>query len=119
MNRSDLLLVVLLASGIGALAAHLWGPRSAATEVEIRVAGQPYARHPLHTPMRLDVPGAYGISTLEIRGQRVRFVASPCRNKVCVHSGWLAYSGGAAACLPNRVSIVLSGGRAEVDGVSH
>jgi hypothetical protein len=119
MNRSDLLLVVLLAAGIGALAAQLWVARSAASHVEIRVGGQVWGRHPLHTPQRLEVPGARGISVLEIQAGRVRFVDSPCRNRVCVHSGWLAYGGGAAACLPNRVSLTLSGGDAEVDGVSH
>ena len=75
--------------------------------------------HALDIDRELTVDGRLGLSRLKVENGQVRFATSPCRNQVCVHSGWLSHSGDAAACLPNRVSIVLSGdGSAGVDAMS-
>lgn len=37
----------------------------------------------------LSVHGAIGESTLQVADGRVRFTASPCSNKLCIHSGWI------------------------------
>ncbi|HEY1076651.1 MAG TPA: NusG domain II-containing protein [Fontimonas sp.] len=109
MTRGDLLAIAGAAVLVGALFARYWQPPVAATQFEIRVGGEPQARYALDVDREIRVDGRAGVSVLKVENGRVRFVSSPCRNKVCVHGGWLSHSGDAAACLPNRVSIALSG----------
>jgi hypothetical protein len=110
MTVGDGVLLALLAGGIGALAAALWQPRMAATQAELRLRGQLLETIPLQQARVVEVEGALGASRLEVQPGRIRFVDGPCRNRVCIHSGWLRYSGEGTACLPNRLSLSLSGG---------
>lgn len=109
MTRGDVVAICLAAAAVGAAYARFWQPAVAATQFEVRVAGTPGGRHALDRDRDIVVEGRLGPSLLRVQDGRVRFVSSPCRNKVCVHSGWLSHGGDAAACLPNRVSISLSG----------
>ncbi|SFF54803.1 NusG domain II [Fontimonas thermophila] len=119
MTRADVIAIGLAAAAVGATYAHFWQPAMAATQFEVRIAGQPSGRYALDGNRDILVEGRLGPSRLRIENGRVRFIASPCRNKVCVHSGWLSHGGDAAACLPNRVSISLLGdAEASVDAVS-
>lgn len=56
----------------------------------------------------LTLQGAIGNSTLQVDHGRLRFTASPCSNKLCIHSGWIEHGGEAVACLPNRLSVQLA-----------
>jgi hypothetical protein len=62
----------------------------------------------LETTARLDkvvaVPGPLGLTLVEIRGGRVRVLADPGPQQLCVKQGWLL-PGQTAVCLPNRVSV--------------
>lgn len=110
MTVADGLLVAVLAGGIGALAAALWQPRTEATHAELRLRGQPLETIALDRARQVEVEGALGVSRLEVQPGRIRFVDGPCRNRVCIHSGWLRHGGDGTACLPNRLSLTLSGG---------
>jgi len=55
---------------------------------------------------------------VEIVGGRARVAASPCRDQLCVHAGWLEKPGDIAVCLPQRVIVELRGAK-EVDGVAY
>jgi hypothetical protein len=66
----------------------------------------------------LEIDGPLGASRIEIRNGRARFISSPCRGKVCIHSGWLEHTGELTACLPNRVSIQLLGQHPRFDAVN-
>lgn len=114
----DGLLLVLLAAGIGSLYAALWRPAAAASHAEVYVEGQPVLRLDLNTPGVHRLTGARGESVLQVEGGRIRFTEGPCRNRVCIYSGWLSESGDGTACLPNRISVTLQGARG-VDAVSH
>jgi hypothetical protein len=119
MSRGDVLAIALAAALVGTLYAHFWQPAVAASHVEVRVGGERVGRYPLNEARELGVEGRLGTSLLKIEDGRVRFLRSPCRNQVCVHSGWLDRGGDAAACLPNRVSLGLVGGDAALDGIAH
>ncbi|MBI2382646.1 MAG: NusG domain II-containing protein [Gammaproteobacteria bacterium] len=119
MTVADRIVVVAASLLVGILFARYWGPAVPAAAVELRSGREVVARYPLDRDRRVDVQGRLGVSVLDIRDGRVRFIASPCRNKVCIHAGWLRHSGEAAACLPNRVSVSLIGGvEAEFDAVA-
>jgi hypothetical protein len=119
LSRGDVLAVILAAGCVGALYARFWQPAVAADTVEVRIAGTAIGRYPLQIDRELTVEGRRGPVLLTIQDGRVRFSKSPCRNQICVHSGWLSHSGDAAACLPSRISISLSGhGIEALDAVS-
>lgn len=119
LPRSDLVVIAVAALGIGALYAQYWQAPQPAEHVLVRAGSAEAARYPLNVARTLEIHGARGISILRVEDGRVRFLDGPCRNRVCVHSGWLAHRGDAAACLPNRVSISLGGaGAPELDAVS-
>ncbi|MDD3764771.1 MAG: NusG domain II-containing protein [Nevskiales bacterium] len=109
MTRGDALALAVAAAIVGALYAHLWQPSVAASRFDVSVGGKPVGHYSMMVDRTLQIQGRMGVSTLKVENGRVRFLDSPCRNKICVHSGWLGHSGDAAACLPNRVSISLSG----------
>ncbi len=54
------------------------------------------------------IKGSLGISTLEVKDGKIRFTTSPCRNKICIQSGWHNHGGDVTACLPNLISVQLS-----------
>lgn len=65
--------------------------------------------YPLAENRVIVVPGPLGDTILEIRDGAVRFVDSPCRDKICVAAGELSATGQWAACLPNRVFATVTG----------
>jgi len=54
------------------------------------------------------VQGLLGISTLKVEDGKIRFTASPCKNKICIQSGWHEHNGSVTACLPNRIIVQLA-----------
>jgi hypothetical protein len=60
-----------------------------------------------------------GPSRLLVQDGRVRFTASPCRGKQCIHSGWLAHEGDFAACLPNGVAVEVLGPERGLDAINY
>ncbi|HET9679932.1 MAG TPA: NusG domain II-containing protein [Gammaproteobacteria bacterium] len=78
-------------------------------EVIIYVNAERHASWPLEEDRRLQIEGSKGASVIQIENGAVRFVRSPCTNKLCIRSGWLHRAGAAAACLPNHVSLLVTG----------
>lgn len=63
----------------------------------------------------IEVEGFMGACTIEVEGNRIRMLKSPCPEKICVGTGWAENAGDQIVCLPNRVVIRVEGG--EADGV--
>ena len=118
MTPADLVVILASAALIGYLFARSATSGAPAGWVEVRALGAVVGTYPLDQDRELSVRGRLGDSKLRIEGGRVRFVDSPCPNKVCVHSGWLQDSGEFAACVPNGVSLRLIGAANGVDGVT-
>ena len=57
----------------------------------------------------IHISGAIGESTLELWDGKVRFLDSPCENKLCVIHAPLSHNGDWNACLPNRVMVHIEG----------
>ncbi|TVR67242.1 MAG: NusG domain II-containing protein [Spirochaetaceae bacterium] len=102
-------LVLLVAAGVivafSLLALERSGPP---VTVEIRSdrGDRVYA---LAEDRTITVSGPLGDTILEIRDGAVRFVDSPCRDRICVAAGELSATGQWAACLPNRVFATVTG----------
>jgi len=56
-----------------------------------------------------------------VRNGAIAFIESDCPDKTCVRSGYLRHSGQMAACVPNRVSLVIVGaeGVGGVDAIAN
>lgn len=118
MRPGDWLVLILLCGLTGWMFRQLWLPPEPALEVRISSADTRQLVS-LQTDSELSVGGPLGTSVLEVRDGAVRFRSSPCRHQLCVRSGWHRRSGAVAACVPNRVSILLLGGQSEFDGLSY
>ena len=63
--------------------------------------------------------GAIGISEIEIKNGKARFVDSPCPNKTCIQSAPLSRAGDWSACLPNNVFMrIEASSQNDVDAIS-
>lgn len=109
LTPADRLLLVVSMLAIGALYGLLWGPSAAGQSVEIWHNHGAIEHWPLSEDRILDIAGSEGLTRIEIKAAQVRFVSSPCTNKLCVLSGWLHQAGETAACLPNQVSLRVVG----------
>lgn len=107
LTLADGILIISAGLLLGFLYSGTFSARPAQTAIITDHLGQHQ-----HIDMRHDqlitLPGAIGESTLEVAGGRLRFTDSPCRNKLCIQSGWIKHGGTAVACLPNRLSVQLA-----------
>ena len=118
MTPADRILIIAVLALLPLLYLQIWSDSGSVTGVEIRVGSQAPTTESLVVDRTINVPGPLGDSVIEINNQRVRFRASPCSGKVCVHSGWLETAGALAACLPNRISIRLLGQQLPFDAIN-
>ncbi len=119
MTRADWLVLVCLLAVQPWLYWHYWRDQGAADTAVINALDQAPLRVSLRHDRLLTVHGPLGDSILEVQGGKVRFRASPCRGKQCIHSGWLSRAGDFAACLPNRVSVTLVGTGTQYDAINY
>ena len=66
-------------------------------------------RLPLDQDQTTYVKGPLGLTEIEVKKGRARIARSPCKNKVCIKSGYIRYADRLAACIPNRVVIRIVG----------
>ncbi|PID58323.1 hypothetical protein CSB45_04450 [candidate division KSB3 bacterium] len=87
--------------------------------VQIEVNGTHSALLSLAENQTLAVPGPLGETLLTIHDGHVHVTESPCRNKICIHSGRISRSGEIIACVPNKVVIQILGDKtADYDAVT-
>lgn len=55
---------------------------------------------------------------IEVSRDGARFLSSDCADKVCLSRGTLHKNGDAAACVPNKTVLYLTGGKKDVDVIT-
>ncbi|MDD5180711.1 MAG: NusG domain II-containing protein [Gallionellaceae bacterium] len=100
------------------LALTLW-QGGAADKAIIRSGGKIFREVPLSRDQLIAVPGPLGISRISIHNRQARIAADPSPRQYCVRQGWLKQAGEIAVCLPNQVSIELSGGNKRYDSLNY
>ncbi len=83
--------------------------------VHVDVNGKPAYVFSLDTDRTVRVRGHLGETLVEISQKRVRISDSPCPNRLCVRQGWIR--AGSVACLPNRVTVTISGHQGPAEDV--
>ncbi len=109
LTAGDRLLLVLAVFCLGMLYAVYWGQSVYGNQAAIAIGGKHWAKIDLYQDRYLDVEGKLGISKLEIKDGKIRFVSSPCDTKQCIHQGWIQQSGEIVACVPNTISVRILG----------
>jgi hypothetical protein len=118
MTRADRILILLIVCSLPFLYVHQWPGNETADSLIIQHGKDDPVTENLQPNRMLEISGPLGVSIIEIRDGRTRFVSSPCKSQVCVHSGWLSTTGGFIACLPNRISVTLADQHARFDAIN-
>ncbi len=100
------------------LAATLWHG-GAADKAVIRSGGKIFREVALTRDQTLSVPGPLGVSIIVIHDRQARIASDPSPRQYCVRQGWLKQAGEIAVCLPNQVSVELTGGQKQYDSLSY
>ena len=118
MTRADKVVIVLALLLLPLLYIQFWGNHSQGELVQIRSVVSGDLTLPLDQNKQIEVKGALGNSIIEIKNRQVRFIESPCKNKLCILTGWLSQDGQLAACLPNGVTVQIIGRDKRFDAVN-
>lgn len=100
------------------LAAFCWHG-GAADKAIIRSGGKIFREVPLAHDIEINVPGPLGTSIVAIHNRQARIASDPSPRQYCVRQGWLKNAGEIALCLPNEVSVELSGGTKKYDSLNY
>jgi len=109
ITTADKILVATLLILNGWLFAN-WGTGfSKGDWVVVTVNQKEIIRLPLNQDQITHVKGPLGLTEIEVKKGRARIVRSPCKNKLCIKSGYIRYADRLAACIPNRVVVRIVG----------
>ncbi len=117
-------LIIVLALGIAGSVLVLQDFSDASySSVVIEVNNQVYKEYKLSEDFKTTVEikqenGEYNL--LEIDGFKVRMIEANCKDKLCVHQGYLDHATGMIVCLPNHVVVrLVSDKEAETDAITY
>ena len=85
----------------------------------IRSGGKVFMEVPLSRNQQIEVPGPLGTSIITVENRKVRITSDPSPRQYCVRQGWLQQAGEIAICLPNEVSVELTGGQKKYDSLNY
>lgn len=118
LKAGDWLTLVLGGSCTALLAVNLWSG-DFADKVIIRSGGKVFYEAPLSRDQQIKVPGPLGTSVISIQSRKARIISDPSPRQYCVRQGWLQQAGEVAICLPNEVSVELTGSRKKYDSLNY
>lgn len=99
-------------------AAFWFSPAGLSNFAQVTVAGKEQRLVNLKEDGIVEMEGQLGISKLEIADGRIRFLESPCPNKICIHAGWLEEGSKIATCLPNRIAVEVVANKTLFDSIN-
>jgi hypothetical protein len=118
LKPGDWALLGLASLLVCALALHAWtGPGG--DHVIVRAGGKIFAELNLARDGLVQVPGPLGQTRVEVARHRVRIASDPGPRQFCVKQGWLSQAGQAALCLPNQVSVEITGANRSYDSLNY
>lgn len=118
IKLGDWLTLLLGSIFVVLLASKLWSG-DLADKAIIRGGGKIFREVPLSRDQKIEVPGPLGISLIDIQNRKARIASDPSPRQYCVHQGWLQQAGEIALCLPNQVSVELTGSRKKYDSLNY
>ena len=116
ITKSD----IIFTAAIAAAVLLIWFftlPRTVGEYVVIRRGGEVVASLPLSEDATLAVDGDYH-NVFEIKNGSVRMAETDCPNRQCERTGSISRAGQSIVCAPNGVTATITGGEADVDGIT-
>ena len=118
IKPGDWLTLLLGSIFVVLLTLKLWSG-DLADKAIIRGGGKIFREVPLSRDQKIEVPGPLGISIITIQNRKARIASDPSPRQYCVRQGWLQQAGEIALCLPNQVSVELTGSRKKYDSLNY
>lgn len=118
LKLGDWFIVLLGGLTVVTLTLKIWNGDLADTAV-IRSGGKIFSVVSLSKDQTINVPGPLGVSTISIEKRRARISSDPSPRQYCVRQGWLEQAGEIALCLPNQVSVELTGKLKRYDSLNY
>lgn len=118
LKAGDWLTLLLGCICVTLLTFKLWNGELADRAI-IRSGGKIFQEVPLSRDLQIEVPGPLGISVITIEKRKARITSDPSPRQYCVRQGWLQQAGEIAICLPNEVSVELTGSAKKYDSLNY
>ncbi len=118
IKPGDWLTLLLGSIFVAVLTLKLWSG-DLADKAIIRSGGKIFQEVPLSRDQQIEVPGPLGVSIISIQNRKARIASDPSPRQYCVRQGWLQQAGEIALCLPNQVSVELTGSRKKYDSLNY
>lgn len=118
IKPGDWLIVTCGGIAVILLSLKLWSGDPAESAV-IRSGGKIFSTVSLAKDQQIAVPGPLGTSIITIEQRRARISSDPSPRQYCVRQGWLQQAGEIALCLPNQVSVELTGKHKKYDSLNY
>ena len=118
IKKADIILLILIIA-CGLIIS--FGPLKKAqggTEVRISVDGELYGIYDLYEDQTIDINHNGHSNVIIIEDGKVRMGSSTCHNQICVKKGTITLSGDSIVCLPNKVTVEITGKGGDVDVIS-
>lgn len=87
--------------------------------VDIQVDGKSVEKLDLEKDGLFEFQSAYGKNIVEIKDGRVHMYEADCKDQLCVHQGYIFFSGQMIVCLPNHFVVEVKDKdttQTEIDG---
>ena len=75
--------------------------------------GRLFGEYPLKDENTLTISGPLGDTIVSVGRGSAKVIDSPCLFKICVRTGWIHRGGQIAACIPNKIVLIISKGTAK------
>jgi len=104
----DILVIAAAAVLTLAIGGMVYSGEGSSSRIIIRSPDRTWV-YPLDAELRVTVSGPIGETVVELGKNHAAIVSSPCDGKTCVAAGELQRNGQWAACLPNKVFVLIEG----------
>ena len=118
LSSSDKIILVIAILLLGALYGIYWQQARYGNQASVFIHGKFWSSFDLYQDQEIEVMGKLGKSLLRVSGGKIRFIESPCPNKLCIHHGWAHQGGEFVACVPNEVSVRILGPDPRFDAIN-
>ena len=118
LKAGDWLTLLLGIICVTLLILKLWSG-DLADKAIIRSGGKIFREVSLSRDQQIEVPGPLGTSIIAIKQRKARIASDPSPRQYCVRQGWLQQSGEIAICLPNQISVELTGSTRKYDSLNY
>ncbi|MFV1983536.1 MAG: NusG domain II-containing protein [Thiohalomonadales bacterium] len=121
MTRSDTVVILLMIILLLFLFSKFWSFTDDQNNnyAQISISGAPQQKFSLLQDKIINITGRTGISTVQIKNNKIRFTHSPCTKKYCIHSGWLTKTGSIAVCIPNGITVSIKSTKNLFDAINY